>query len=167
MATNVAARGLDISDVTHVINFDMPKDIDEGSDMEDGRECEIAGESNTVQQQLQMGRNAISESLELLQTPTPGVPSPLDVSTVFASPPRLSNGARPKSAAAVMAARQFSATACSLPGAQRPGTAVGPGNGGSKPPRRNNRRLKSAAAMHLAACSPVRSAGCVSGAYWM
>ena len=29
VATNVAARGLDIEDVAHVINFDMCKDIDD------------------------------------------------------------------------------------------------------------------------------------------
>ena len=29
MATNVAARGLDINDVAHVVNFEMPKDIDD------------------------------------------------------------------------------------------------------------------------------------------
>ena len=29
VATNVAARGLDIDDVAHVINYDMPGDIDD------------------------------------------------------------------------------------------------------------------------------------------
>lgn len=29
VATAVAARGLDIKDVAHVVNFDMPKDVDE------------------------------------------------------------------------------------------------------------------------------------------
>ena len=29
VATNVAARGLDIDNVTHVVNFEMPKDIDD------------------------------------------------------------------------------------------------------------------------------------------
>ena len=29
VATNVAARGLDIKDVKHVINYDLPKEIDE------------------------------------------------------------------------------------------------------------------------------------------
>ena len=29
VATSVAARGLDIKDVTHVVNFQMPKEVDE------------------------------------------------------------------------------------------------------------------------------------------
>ena len=29
IATNVAARGLDIDNITHVINYDMPTDIDD------------------------------------------------------------------------------------------------------------------------------------------
>ena len=29
MATSVAARGLDINDIRHVINFEMPKEVDE------------------------------------------------------------------------------------------------------------------------------------------
>lgn len=29
VATNVAARGLDINDITHVVNYDMPNDVDE------------------------------------------------------------------------------------------------------------------------------------------
>ena len=29
VATSVAARGLDINDIRHVINFEMPKEVDE------------------------------------------------------------------------------------------------------------------------------------------
>ena len=29
MATSVAARGLDINDIRHVINFEMPKEVEE------------------------------------------------------------------------------------------------------------------------------------------
>ena len=142
-----------------------------------------------VQQQLQrLGRDAISESIGLLQAPTPGVPSPLDVSVALeVSPPWLRNGERPASAVAVMVSP---GTPGSPPPAavpvhfsqrnSRPGTAgglglVGGGMGGRRgqQSRRSaasgGRRPKSAATSQLAAAvhPTMRSAGRLRGAYWM
>lgn len=80
VATAVAARGLDIPNVTHVINFDLPTDIDQyvhqigrtGRAGNTGVATSLFSESknkNIVRQLLSVLQEA---NQEVYQTPVPG-----------------------------------------------------------------------------------------------